>query len=781
MIASILASLVPTINPFTIIIDELLLQSIRNSTYIVLDLETTGLTKYAKPVAVGKSAKIGPNFTWNHYQKVFGGKVNCTPRARIFAFQLSNGIKIAVDIDAIPKKDAEILATTLLAGKTIIGHNLSFDLSWLKHYTNAVPALVLDTLLITRCMKPGISWRVYERAAKKEAAACKLVLGMVDNSASLETLSVATGLGEPDKTWQHPRNWCVENLSVGHFDYVVSDVDMPLQLLKHYTKRETFDDIVAELRRIDNVMGGTYFRIYSKVPETLAQMHINGMPLNDAILENVHQHRGDAIERLANEVISLIPALIVHEKTLKSLATSLPATLKIDLSTYLKDNGFDIDDEEGNPVLNSKVVKITGASVLDGWKAWEKLQSAKKALGFCQEFRSVSVVDADYAGFRRLHPLISASTVTMRTNSKLPNSQNLPRPEFGLDDMLQIRTAIHARDGHVLVSADYGQIELRIAAALAQRAYQETLNAIANGGKNLPEWMLDTLKLAESDAVLTVRTLKEGEERSFDDYKTEVALAWRAVKKSGMVMANIFRKEIDPHLATGVGMAVKQGLMESVGDVVEYMGSASKDILADLKKNYKAQRQAAKALNFGLLYGMGAEKLWTMGVTDYMLSWTNAEAKEARDAWFDMFADIKWWQIWESVSKKASAAAALKVFRRNTYTKELEYSDARLLVTKTLAGRPVVSIEKRGALNYSDQGTGADMALMALINIPTEFKHTVINIIHDEIMLEVPVALADGAEAMLQRVMLDAADFMLSSSNIPAEAEPGRSVYWKKE
>lgn len=780
MLENFSSRLTNSVNSFTTNIDEALLKAIIESKYVVLDLETTELTRYAKAVAVGKSAKIGPVFTWNTYKKTFGGGLNCTPRARVIAFQLDTGSKVAVDLDKVTKDQATVLATALLDEKIVIGHNLSFDFSWLKHYTEAKPSLVLDTLLITRCVKPGLSWRVYEKAFHGDAAALKLIQSMADNSASLESIAVALGLGELDKSWQHPRNWCVENLSEGHFNYVFGDVDMPLEVLRKLTGVEDIQQILSILKGKDTAMGGTYFTTYQYVPMTLAQMHINGMPLHAETLENVHQHRADQIANLANQVIELIPALKAHEKTLKSLATSLPQSLKDDLSTYLKDNGFNIDDEDGKPVLNGKVVKLAGASVLDGWKAWEKLQGAKKALGFCQEFKMVSEKDTT-AGFRRLHPSISAATITMRTNSKLPNSQNLPRPDAGLDDMLQIRSAVHARPSHVLVSADYGQIELRIAGALAQRAYKETLDII-NGTSTLivPQWFRETLAIAESNDVLTVRDVPE-DQRTFEDYKTDVAVAWRNVKRSGLVMAEIFRKNVDPHLSTGVGMAVRQGLLNDVGNVVHYLANQSKESLKIFKKTYKAQRQAAKALNFGLLYGMGAEKLWTMGITDYGLNWTLEEATAARNAWFGMFADVRWWQIFEGIAKRAGKDFALPVLRRSTYTGELERTQARLYITKTLAGRPVVSFEKRGALNYSDQGTGADMALYALTHIAEMYKPMLINIIHDEIILEVPETLALEAEAELKRVMLEGANIYLAQYNIPAEADPGRSVYWKKE
>ena len=56
-----------------------------------------------------------------------------------------------------------------------------------------------------------------------------------------------------------------------------------------------------------------------------------------------------------------------------------------------------------------------------------------------------------------------------------------------------------------------------------------------------------------------------------------------------------------------------------------------------------------------------------------------------------------------------------------------------------------------------------------------QFQSYLFNVIHDEIMLEVPDALVDAAKTELQRTMLAAADYMLSPYNIPAEALPSSS------
>lgn len=57
----------------------------------------------------------------------------------------------------------------------------------------------------------------------------------------------------------------------------------------------------------------------------------------------------------------------------------------------------------------------------------------------------------------------------------------------------------------------------------------------------------------------------------------------------------------------------------------------------------KADRQLAKAVNFGLLYGMAAKGLQQYAATGYGVSLTAAEAKQYKDAFFAAYPALRRW------------------------------------------------------------------------------------------------------------------------------------------
>lgn len=850
-------------------------QRILASEFIVIDAETTGLTPNAKPVAVGTSARIGSDATLTKYRSLakaagFEITLDCRLRMRIWSFQLDDGTKHAVDLDALSGADVRQLLTDTVHEKVIIGHNLAFDLTWVLHTTgdrNIKPALILDTMLIARCLKPASVYAVH-RLAVNDPVAQKIIAGGTNASVALGALGYGMGLLEADKTWQHPRNWVLSHLCRGHFEYVMDDVDAPLLMLQHWTasKGQPFSTTLAALRTMDAMRGDSYFNIYAKVPLSLALISGTGMPLHMPTVNRVRELRGADLERLVEDVISKMPtvgdlidnegafadeskqefldliadmlcpapskpkgkaalakcepetaeevrerretALTKHRsvrafelfrKKLEARASAVLAPMKKILAVYADMHDCTLDvNEDGHPVINAKAAKLKGATKLEAWKAWEALQTNKKLLALCDEYEGIASGAGD---MRRLHPLLSARTATGRVASQTPNVMNLPRPlpmpESWLPDQapavrvdawnaVQFRAVVCAPIGYTLISADYGQIELRIAAALALRAIEDAQKAL-RGELEVPSskrWFMDALRRGQNpDEVIPA---DDEIEDDFEKFSSNISRLWRRlITQPQRPLADAFRANVDPHLLTGVTLAARQGLLDFGGmHPIEFLKAQDSATLKTFKKIYGPQRQSAKALNFGLLYGMQAEKLWVHGLVDYNLAWTLEESTDARTAWFDLFPEIAFLQIWHQMMLMPSKKAAEKMYRKNPYSKKLQVEDVRVGAARTLRGRPVCATEAREILNYSDQGSGADMLLQAVTWLMDNARDTfdcVIDLIHDEVLMCVPLDRLEEHTRNLEGAMTAAADFVLAPWGIPSEAEGAQMPFWRKD
>lgn len=194
----------------------------------------------------------------------------------------------------------------------------------------------------------------------------------------------------------------------------------------------------------------------------------------------------------------------------------------------------------------------------------------------------------------------------------------------------------------------------------------------------------------------------------------------------------------------------------------------------------KVRRKKAKAPNFGLLYGMQAPKLHIHGIVDYGLDWSLEAAIATRSAWFDLYPEIRFLQTWTTFAQMPPKKEAQAMYRRNPYSKKVGVEQVRVGASSTLRGRPVAATEAREVLNYSDQGSGADMLLEAITQLNSEAFDCVIDIVHDEVLMCVPEARIDAIQSELERCMRGAADRVLAPYGIPSEADGERMAYWRK-
>ena len=141
----------------------------------------------------------------------------------------------------------------------------------------------------------------------------------------------------------------------------------------------------------------------------------------------------------------------------------------------------------------------------------------------------------------------------------------------------------------------------------------------------------------------------------------------------------------------------------------------------------KDQRRRAKAINFGLIYGMSAFGLSRS--TDLTL----AEAEDFVAAYFKQFPGVK--SYLDDLRKKATREGFVEtMLGRRRY-----FPNLRNQMNPNLRNR-----EEREAINAPIQGTAADIMKLAMIKVPPAIKEANIQArlllqVHDELVLECPV------------------------------------------
>ena len=274
----------------------------------------------------------------------------------------------------------------------------------------------------------------------------------------------------------------------------------------------------------------------------------------------------------------------------------------------------------------------------------------------------------------RVHTCFSlASTSTGRLSSSEPNLQNIPiRTEEGRS----IRTAFIAAPGHVLLSADYSQIELRLLAHVAD--------------------------------IPALRTA--------------------------------FREGQDIHAMTA---------SEMFGVPVEGMPSET--------------RRRAKAINFGIIYGISA-----FGLAN-QLGIERAEADAYIKTYFQRFPGIR--DYMDRTKAQAREAGYVEtIFGRRLYFPELK-----------TAGPAHRAFMERAAINAPLQGAAADIIRRAMIRLPgaleaAGLKARMLLQVHDELVFETPEAEA-GATAALVKEIMEQAPLPSVEMTVPltVEAKTGRN------
>jgi len=201
-------------------------------------------------------------------------------------------------------------------------------------------------------------------------------------------------------------------------------------------------------------------------------------------------------------------------------------------------------------------------------------------------------------------------------------------------------------------------------------------------------------------------------------------------------MLHAFEAGGDFHSRTALGMyphiqkAVKDGEV-----LLEWDGGATGEEPCPvplIKDQYASERRRAKILNFSIAYGKTAHGLasdWGVDVKD---------AQETVDLWYSDRKEVRAWQ--EETKRLATERGYVTtILGRRRNLPDMRSSD-----------RSSQSHASRAAINTPIQGSAADVAMLAMIQISRcprlkELGWTLLLQVHDEVILEGPEESADVA------------------------------------
>ena len=137
------------------------------------------------------------------------------------------------------------------------------------------------------------------------------------------------------------------------------------------------------------------------------------------------------------------------------------------------------------------------------------------------------------------------------------------------------------------------------------------------------------------------------------------------------------------------------------------------------------QRSSAKAVNFGIIYGMSA---WSLAGD---IGVSQAEAKDYMNAYYEKYPSVRQYMT-DVVEKAKNDGYTSTLFSRRRYLPELKSSNFNTR-----------SFGERVALNMPIQGTAADIIKLAMVNVDRRLKKEnrkgkLILQVHDELIIECP-------------------------------------------
>ena len=345
-----------------------------------------------------------------------------------------------------------------------LAHNAVFDIGWLQEHGIHLNGYVRCSMIASRLLTNGIPQTKHglDALAKRQ----------LDIEVSKE---------------QQKSNWGADTLSKEQLIYAAKDIEVLLEL----------DQVLDS--KLRNAKLNRAYKLECKALPAMAQMWRTGLPWNKEELLNCRIDYEDDIKQLGDEFIreldnDLPPGkklprnddgsfnLRAKDQGSKRLGTKQYAGFNIKSSKQLLEKlelilGYTPVNNDGKPSVAKDALKNCAADsptiqTLMTWKRREKRR---------QMVESIQDKMSDDGFVRASYMQLGADTGRM--SSIKPNNQQIPRDS-------EFRQCVQAPQGWKIVDADFSQMELRLAAALAK---DKNMTAAFQRGEDLHDYTAEQM------------------------------------------------------------------------------------------------------------------------------------------------------------------------------------------------------------------------------------------------------------------------------------------------
>ena len=323
-----------------------------------------------------------------------------------------------------------------------LAHNAVFDLGWLQEHDIDVRGKVRCSMLASRLLTNGIP--------KTQHGLAHVAKRYLDIDVSKE---------------QQSSHWGADVLSQAQLEYAAKDIEVLLEL----------DQILDHKLQNDQLMEA--YTLECLALPAMAQMWRTGLPWNRSALEQRRIDYEDDLKEMSKDFLrELDNALPEADKLPRERDGSFNLRARDEGSIRLgtkKYAGFNINspkqllekftlilgtppvDAAGKPSASRQTLKSFAADseIIQTYLVWKKTEKRRQMI--------TSILDKlDDRGYVKAS-YMQLGADTGRMSSIKPNNQQIPRDS-------EFRQCVEAPEGWKIVDADFSQMELRLAAALAE-------------------------------------------------------------------------------------------------------------------------------------------------------------------------------------------------------------------------------------------------------------------------------------------------------------------------